>query len=82
LNGTQREKQYAIAANVDVTSEDLVMNAIKDANLMWPDVPVGGVINCGGIGDLGMTIDRTGMPLHLDKYRKVIEINVSKRNSV
>jgi NAD(P)-dependent dehydrogenase (short-subunit alcohol dehydrogenase family) len=47
LNGKGGKKR-AMAAQVDVVSEEEVMEAIKKTDQIWPDVPLGGCVNCGG----------------------------------
>lgn len=66
----------AMAAQVDVVSEEEVSGAIKKSDEAWGDVPVGGCVNCGGVGMAGKVINADGEPFDLDTFRTVIEINV------
>jgi NAD(P)-dependent dehydrogenase (short-subunit alcohol dehydrogenase family) len=69
-------KKRAIAAKVDVVSEEDVVRAIKETDETWPDVPLGGCINAGGVGVIGKIIDAKGTPLDLETFRKVIDVNL------
>lgn len=74
--GTKR----AMAAQVDVVSEEEVLEAIKKTDDLWPEVKVGGVVNCGGVGMAGKIINQDGEPFDLDTFKTVVEINVSSVN--
>lgn len=76
LNGKGGEKR-ALAAQVDVVSEEDVMEAIKKSDESWKSVPVGGCVNCGGVAMAGKIINGDGEPFDLDTFRTVVEINVS-----
>ena len=67
----------AMAAQVDVVSEEEVMEAIKKTDEAWAKVPVGGCVNCGGVAMAGKIINADGEPFDLDTFRTVVEINVS-----
>lgn len=76
LNG-KGGKRRALAAQVDVVSEEEVAEAIKKTDEAWPDVILGGCVNCGGVGMAGKIINSEGEPFDLDTFRTVVEINVS-----
>lgn len=63
-------------ARVDVVSEEDVQDAIAKCDKQWPKIKVGGVINCGGVGMAGKTINGDGEPFDLDTFRTVVEINL------
>ncbi|PWN32221.1 NAD(P)-binding protein [Meira miltonrushii] len=63
-------------ARVDVVSEEDVQEAIAKCDKQWPKVKVGGVVNCGGVGMAGKTINGDGEPFDLDTFRTVVEINL------
>lgn len=67
----------ALAAQVDVVSEEEVIEAIKKTDEAWSKVIVGGCVNCGGVGMAGKIINSDGEPFDLDTFRTVVEINVS-----
>lgn len=66
----------AAAFEVDVCSEEAVRVAIEGSDKLWPNVTVGGCVNCGGVGMAGKTIDQNGEPFDLDTFRKTVEINL------
>ncbi|KAJ1018885.1 hypothetical protein NDA16_004688 [Ustilago loliicola] len=66
----------AAAFEVDVCSEDAVKAAIDGSDKLWPNVAVGGCVNCGGVGMAGKTIDQNGEPFDLDTFCKTVEINL------
>ncbi|UZJ57106.1 hypothetical protein CBS101457_006426 [Exobasidium rhododendri] len=66
----------ALAAQVDVVSEEEVIDAIKKSDEAWPDVPVGGCVNCGGVAMAGKIISSEGEPFDLDTFRTIVEINL------
>ena len=66
----------AAAFEVDVCSEDAVSAAIAACDKLWPDVRVGGCVNCGGVGMAGKTINQDGKPFDLDTFRRTVEINL------
>lgn len=66
-----------MAAQVDVISQEQVLEAIRKSDETWPDVQVGGAINCGGVEVTGTIINAKGKAFDLDTFRRVIEINVS-----
>ncbi|EST04984.1 Short-chain dehydrogenase/reductase SDR [Kalmanozyma brasiliensis GHG001] len=68
--------QRAAAFEVDVCSEEDVSAAIAGADKLWPNVVVGGCVNCGGVGMAGKTINQAGEPFDLDTFRKTVEINL------
>ena len=71
--GSERSHAYQI----DVCSEEDVINAIKSCDEKWPNVIPGGLLNAGGVGMAGKTLDQDLNPFDLETYRKVVEINVS-----
>lgn len=73
---TASGKKRALAAQVDVVSEEEVAEAIKKSDKAWPGVNVGGCVNCGGVGMAGKIINSEGEPFDLDTFRTVVEINV------
>lgn len=66
----------AAAFEVDVCSEEAVSAAIAGSDKLWPNVVVGGCVNCGGVGMAGKTINQDGEPFDLDTFRKTVEINL------
>jgi NAD(P)-dependent dehydrogenase (short-subunit alcohol dehydrogenase family) len=66
----------ATSARVDVVSEEDVNEAIEKADKAFPDVPVGGVVNCGGVAMVGKIINGDGEPFDLDTFKTVVEINL------
>ncbi|HHC08056.1 MAG TPA: SDR family NAD(P)-dependent oxidoreductase [Actinobacteria bacterium] len=59
--------------HADVTDPDEVAVAVDVAA---EDRPLRVVVNCAGVGDAGRILDRAGSPLPLDRYRRVVEINL------
>lgn len=53
LNASSSSPQRALAARVDVVSEEDVVAAIEATDKAWPKVPVGGCVNCGGVAMVG-----------------------------
>lgn len=76
--GSSSPAPRALAAQVDVVSEEEVQAAIELCDRTWPHVVPGGVLNAGGVGMAGKTINQDGEPFDLDTYRKVVEINVRR----
>lgn len=76
--GTKR----AIAAQVDVVSEDEVQEAIKKTDEAFAKIAVGGCVNCGGVAMAGKLINADGEPFDLDTFRTVVEINVSSKGAI
>lgn len=66
----------AAAFEVDVCSEDQVQAAIDGCDRLWPQLPVGGCVNCGGVGMAGKIINPSGEPFDLDTFRKTVDINL------
>ncbi|EPQ26886.1 uncharacterized protein PFL1_05521 [Pseudozyma flocculosa PF-1] len=66
----------AAAFRVDVCSEEDVVAALAGCDRLWTDVPVGGVVNCGGVGMAGKVINAEGEPFDLETFRKVVDINL------
>jgi NAD(P)-dependent dehydrogenase (short-subunit alcohol dehydrogenase family) len=77
LNDRGGKEKRAVAAQVDVVDEDEVAAAIKKSDEAWEGIPVGGCVNCGGVGMAGKIINAEGEPFDLDTFRTVVEINVS-----
>lgn len=75
LNSSGGAKRAA-AFEVDVCSEDAVKAAIDGSDKLWPNIAVGGCVNCGGVGMAGKTIDQNGEPFDLNTFRKTVEINL------
>lgn len=69
-------KKRAAAFEVDVCEEDAVSAAIAGSDKLWPNIPVGGCVNCGGVGMAGKIISQDGEPFDLDTFRKTVEINL------
>ncbi|CDR88495.1 related to 3-hydroxyacyl-CoA dehydrogenase [Sporisorium scitamineum] len=66
----------AAAFEVDVCSEEVVSAAIAGSDALWPNIAVGGCVNCGGVGMAGKTINQDGEPFDLDTFRTTVEINL------
>ncbi|KAE8244777.1 hypothetical protein A4X13_0g6273 [Tilletia indica] len=66
----------AAAFVVDVCDELAIQNAIRGTDQLWPGLPIGGVINCGGVAMAGKTINPDGEPFDLEVFKKVVEINL------
>ena len=60
-------------ALADVTSEAEVQAAVDVARSLGP---VRALVNAAGIGYSGRTIDREGSPLPLDKFQRVVHVNL------
>ncbi|KAL9938111.1 hypothetical protein V8E36_002734 [Tilletia maclaganii] len=71
-----RRTPTAAAFHVDVCDEKAVQQAIEGSDKLWPSIPVGGVINCGGVAMAGKTINPDGAPFDLDVFKRVVEINL------
>ncbi len=76
LNSSSKGEKRAAAFEVDVCSEEAVSAAIAGSDKLWPKVPVGGCVNCGGVGMAGKIINPEGEPFDLDTFRKTVEINL------
>ncbi|GAK64709.1 3-hydroxy-2-methylbutyryl-CoA dehydrogenase [Moesziomyces antarcticus] len=66
----------AAAFEVDVCDEAAVQAAISGSDKLWPNIPVGGCVNCGGVGMAGKIINSEGEPFDLDVFRRTVEINL------
>ncbi|CAD6884832.1 unnamed protein product [Tilletia controversa] len=66
----------AAAFAVDVCDEGAVEAAIRGTDQLWPGLPIGGVINCGGVAMAGKTVGADGEPFDLETFKKVVEINL------
>ncbi|SPO26752.1 related to 3-hydroxyacyl-CoA dehydrogenase [Ustilago trichophora] len=75
-SGSGSGEKRAAAFEVDVCSEDDVSAAIAGSDKLWPKIPVGGCVNCGGVGMAGKTINQEGEPFDLETFRKTVEINL------
>lgn len=49
----KKDDKRAASARVDVVSEEDVGAAIEAADKAWPNVRVGGCVNCGGVAMVG-----------------------------
>jgi len=75
-----QKRGAAVAADVggsfvqaDVTDADAVGPAISASG---QDAPLRVVVHCAGIGDPARTLDRSGLPLGLDRFERVIRVNL------
>jgi NAD(P)-dependent dehydrogenase (short-subunit alcohol dehydrogenase family) len=60
----------------DVLDEASVQHAV-DAAVREPGEPgLHGVVNCAGIGGAALVVDREGVPLPLDAFRRFVEVNL------
>ncbi len=64
----------ALFAEADVTDETHVAAALDRAASELG--PLRAVVSCAGIGTPGRVVDKTGQPLALDGFRRVIEVNL------
>jgi NAD(P)-dependent dehydrogenase (short-subunit alcohol dehydrogenase family) len=64
----------AFFAETDVTKSSQVQAAIDQAVTTFGAIHV--VVNCAGIGTAGKTLGKDNVPLDLDVFRRVIEINL------
>jgi NAD(P)-dependent dehydrogenase (short-subunit alcohol dehydrogenase family) len=64
----------ALFAEADVTDEDQVAAGLDRA--VSELGPLRAVVSCAGIGTPGRVVDKTGQPLALASFRKVIEVNL------
>ena len=62
-----------IFCEADVTDEETVRAAVAAAVEL---APLRTCIHCAGVGWAERTIDRNGNPHDLDRFRKIIEINL------
>ena len=67
-------KRQILATKADVTSEKEVQAAIDAGLSKFGNVY--GCINCAGISQFGKLINDDGSPHSLDKFKKIIDINV------
>ncbi|KAK0553555.1 hypothetical protein OC846_002476 [Tilletia horrida] len=72
----QRGPSRVAAFIVDVCDEGGIQSAIEGTDKLWPKLPIGGVINCGGVAMAGKTLNPEGEPFDLDTFRRVVEINL------
>ncbi|HXG20560.1 MAG TPA: SDR family NAD(P)-dependent oxidoreductase, partial [Methylomirabilota bacterium] len=76
-NGAALAKELggkAFFAETDVTNSSQVQAAIDQAVASFGAIHV--VVNCAGIGTAGKTLGKDNVPLDLDVFRRVIEINL------
>lgn len=66
----------ALFAQCDVASEDQIVSAIQAAQSKWPNVPIGGLVNCGGLSGGQLTIDHEGHPASLDYFQHLVQVNL------
>lgn len=59
---------------VDVTDEDSVAAGLESAVVKHGKARI--LVNCAGVATPGKAVDRSGIPLPLATYRKVVEINL------
>lgn len=76
LNARGGGDKRAAAFEVDVCDEAAVQAAISGSDKLWPNIPVGGCVNCGGVGMAGKIISQEGEPFDLDVFRRTVEINL------
>jgi len=60
--------------SADVTEPDEVRVAIDVASELGA---LRGLVNCAGIGSVGRTVDRDGAPHDLDRFRTVVDVNLT-----
>ncbi len=64
----------ALFAAADVTDEARVAAALDRAQAELG--PLSAVVSCAGIGTPGRVVDKSGQPLDLSQFRRVIEVNL------
>jgi len=64
----------ALFSEADVTDEDQVAAALERA--LRELGPLRALVCCAGIGTPGRVVDKTGQPLALASFRKVVEVNL------
>ncbi|CAI2168007.1 18477_t:CDS:2 [Funneliformis geosporum] len=69
-----REKNF-LFIQADITSEKEITKAIQQVIEKFGK-NIRGVINCGGIGGVGKTVGSNGMPLDLDLFKFVVNVNL------
>ncbi len=73
--GTAKAKELGgHFVKVDVTSEDDVTNAIREAEGLHGKARI--LVNCAGIGPPGKIIGRDGSPLPLADFARIVNINL------
>ncbi|KAI0321603.1 hypothetical protein OF83DRAFT_1098807 [Amylostereum chailletii] len=64
---------------IDITNNDEVAAAV-DGAVAWTketDAPLGGVVNCAGVGVAAKIIDRDGEPHSLDLWKFALDVNLT-----
>ncbi len=74
LGATLAEDIGAVFLPVDVTDEAAVTKALDRAEAVSGTQRI--LVNCAGIGPPAKAVDRDGVPLPLDRFAKVVEINL------